>query len=70
MKKNGDHRTYDLGGEITFCRGARAVPSAARPGLLSWVRRARRAMPGRRRRGRPARAFWLLDPASGEWRRL
>jgi len=62
MKKNGNHRTRNYEVEMALSQEARAVSPTARPGLLEWL--------GRLRRSRPARTFWMLDPDSGEWRRL
>ena len=70
MKNNGNHRPRDYAVEIAVGQNARAIPPAARPGLLDWLRRANHGVPARRRTGRPPRAFWLLDPATGEWRLL
>ena len=67
MKNNGNHRGRDYEAEIALCQKARAVPPAARPGLLA---RLRGPLAGGRRRDRPPRTFWLLDPDSGEWRLL
>jgi hypothetical protein len=57
VKKN--NRTRDYAAEIAFHYQARAIPPAARPGLLDWLRRAHRRP--------PPRTFWLLDPDTGKW---
>jgi hypothetical protein len=70
MGKNGHKKPRNYAAEIAFGRRVRAVPPSARPGLLDRFRRAGRPRPGRRRRGRLPRTFWLLDPTTGEWRLL
>ena len=61
MKNNGNHRARDYAVEIAVGQNARAIPPAARLSLLARLRR---------RRGRPPRTFWLLDPDTGDWRLL
>jgi len=70
MKKNGNHRTRNYELEMALGQEGRAVSPTARPGLVEWLRRVYGPMLGRLRKSRPARAFWMLDPVSGEWRRL
>ncbi len=70
MRKNGHKKPLDCAAEIALDRNAQAVTPAARPGVLSWMRRARRRALGRHGTGRPPRTFWMLDPVTGEWRLL
>jgi hypothetical protein len=53
------HRNYRL--ELDFCRAFQGIPVGHRPSLRAWIRRYRRHR-------RPA--FYQLDPATGQWRRL
>jgi hypothetical protein len=47
---------FDL--EMRFEAAVRQIPVARRPWMLSWLRRSHR---------RPERAFYILDPLTGEW---
>ena len=58
MKNNGHRRPYEFAFEIQ----ARRLPPPGRPSLLSILRR----LTARH----PQRTFWILDPATGEWRSL
>ncbi len=69
MKQNGNHRTRNYDAEIAFGQETWTFPPTTRSGLLDWIR-AHGARLGRRKKGRPARTFWMLDPITGEWRLL
>jgi hypothetical protein len=70
MKKKGNKRTRRLAAEAAFVAYARAIPPAARPGLLRrlLLNYARPGVRTRLRHGR--RAFWEIDAETGKWRRL
>ncbi len=70
MKNNGHKKPFNCAAEIIFDQKAQTVTPVARPGVLSWLRRAHRGVLGRRGTRRPPRTFWMLDPATGEWRLL
>jgi hypothetical protein len=63
MKRNGKPRARgrELKTEVALEQDIRLVPKRGRLGLFVWIERWRR---------RPRRVFWILDPATGEWREL
>lgn len=54
-------------GELRFARALASLPAADRPALLTWLRDWRHALDPEQR---PERIFWVLDAATGEWKRL